>query len=280
MGTTRFLSASGNLVLRYQPADTYPRIINGDGAHYTNPPALQQDDQFPMANVHSPSRYLPWVTPLGSTPSPLYLQVDVGSDKAAAYVGFHAMRWFGVAGNVSFDVGYRTNAEGYPSGGGTFTSVSTGTIIASERDRGAIFAGGPGRYWQFKFTGSITAGLSFGAIHLGAVTSDLGFLYAPGEIEDLIHPTIQERNGAGHLTATQVGDDRCLVTMPMRSLGDADRAKIDAVFGRGTVRDPAVWLDRADVARQVVLAHDSLAWKHAWSPSNLWDADLNLEVLG
>lgn len=279
MADTRFCSASSNKLLRYDTAATYPRIINGDSVNYTSPPALQQEAAFPMSNIHNPSRYLPWVSPIGSTPSPLILHVDMGADISPTFVGFHGLRWFGAGADVTAAVGYRTQAGGYAVGG-PWTSFSSGTITANSRDKGFL-ATGTGRYWEFKFSGSITPGLSFGSIYLGVITSTMtGMVYSPGAQEELIHPLIESRNAAQHLVTTAIGDDRYLATLPFRALLDAERAKIDAVFGPGTVRDPAVWLNHADVARQVVLARGSMAWVHEWAPPNRWGVDLELEVLG
>jgi len=41
-----------------------------------------------------------------------------------------------------------------------------------------------------------------------------------------------------------------------------------------------VWIDQNDVARQVVLANSELRWVHQWAAPNLWDCDLEIEVLG
>jgi hypothetical protein len=279
MANTRFLAATSNQLLRYNTAATFPRIANGDSVNYSSPPALEQDASFPMSNIHNPSRYLPWVTTIGGTPSPFKLHVDMGADISPTFVGFHAVRWFGTPVNVTVDVGFRTAAAGYGTGASAYTSFVSNTLTAGARDKGFLSTG-TGRYWEFKFTGSITPGLSFGSLYLGTITSDMGFVYSAGATEELIHPTIDSRNGAGHLITTAIGDDRSLAVLTFRGLQDADRSKIDAVFGPNTVRDPAVWLNHADQARQVVLARGSLAWVHAWAPANTWNTDLELEVLG
>ena len=280
MASTRFCRPDDNKVLRYTSTDTFPRIINGDSTNYTTPPAKVEDPQYPMSNIHNPDRYTPWATPAGTTPLAMKLHIDAGSNISVGFVGLFGVRWLaGVAFSVPITVGYRTAAQGYASAG-PFTGVVTSSF-GTRRDTGFVL-GAPvsGRYWEFNFTTMIAGGISFGGIYLGAISQDLGILYSPGMEDNVIFSAIESRTGAGHLNVMTVGDPRHLISMPFVDQVDAVRTKIDAVFGETSKRDPVVWIDRNDVASQVVLAKNSLRWRHNWDSPNLWDTDLELEVLG
>lgn len=278
MATTRFYRTGDNKIIKPLPTSTFPRIINGDSVNYSSPPALVQDSQYPASNLQLASRYTPWVIPPGST-TPHNLQIDLGSNQSISFAGFFALRQLGVQSSIPFDIGFRTAAQGYLNT--TYTSAVSGTVGSSARDQGFLLPVGQlGRYWQFSLTSFSSDGLSIGALALCVLPQDLGVLYSPDMDDQLIHPTIQSRTGSGHLSVQTVGDDRRLVTMPFIEVTDAIRTKIDTVFGAFSVRDPVIWLDRSDTARQVVLANSTLSWRHVFDANNVWTGQLELEVLG
>jgi len=273
-GNTRF----------YRPGDnkwvvSNATLINGNVA-YTNAPPINQDAQFPMTNLLTSDRYLPWVTAVGPGPGgvDVVVDLDAGANVTPQFVGFFALRQSGVA-SMGFDVQYQTGAT--YNGNGTWVSARSGTISSGSRDVGYIVTGAQAaRYWRFRL--NVLQGIqwSIGNIFLSAAAVDLGIFYSPGMEETIIHPTIGYRTTSGHFSVSSVGDTRAMVIMPFRNIEDAIKAKINSVFGRFSARDPAVWIDQNDVARQVVLANSELRWVHQWAAPNLWDCDLEIEVLG
>ena len=273
MANTRFWRSTDNRFFSTSPQVV---IINGT-AGYTNAPAKVEDAQFPMSNLLIPGRYNVWATPVGTTPSQVRLDFDAFASIIPVFVGFFGIRTNSLS-SISFDLG---SQNGY-DGNAAFTSIKSGVIGSSTRDQGFLITGAPaGNTYRINFTGLPAAGVSFGTIFLTAVAvQDLGILYAPGMEEDIIHATIASRTGGGHLSVVSVGDTRSLVTMPFRNVSDTIKSKLTGTFGKGSSRDPAVWMDYLDVAKQVVLANGDIAFTHSWAAPNLWDCDLELEVLG
>jgi len=270
--TTRFIRPADNKILNLF-GSTLPRIINGDTANFADPPALVEDPQYPMSNLLNPSLYTPWVTPQGTTPSTVELHIQTVSS-TIAFLGFFGCRLL----SLPFTASYRIASAGYSSTG-PWTSLIGGSLDA--RHNGFVLAASTiGMYWRFLFTFAPASGFSIGSISLAPVTQDLGIVYSPGAEDLMVFPSIQSRNGAGHLEVVSVGDPRRLVVLPFRTVTDAMRTKIDAIFGAASRREPAVWIDQNDVARPVVLANSDLRWRHAWAPPNLWDCDVEIEVLG
>lgn len=292
MANTRFCAPGDNQVLRYTAAATYPRVINGLGAgtQYPSAPALVEDAQYPMANIHVPDRYTPWATPSGTTPASFKLHVDLGSNLSVGLVAVLGFRMLGssTTPNVTFRylLGNATSPTfGYSTTG--FASNVAGTVdLTGRRDAGLVVGPITARYWEMEVAGSV-GGYAFGGIYLGAIAQDLGLLYSPGMDERVIYPVMRGRTGGGHPSVMTVGDTRRLIRMPFENVDDTIRTKLDILFGDGSRRDPAIWLDRAPVGlptrpevRQVILSDDSISWRHNWDTPNLWSTELELEVLG
>lgn len=264
MGTTRFGRPSDNRLLSPNTI-----ILNGSGG---GAPALIQDPLFPMSNLLNPDRYTPWKTLVGATP-PLKIDFDLLGSLTCSYISFHGLRQ-----NAPLLTGWTIERQtGTYTPGGTWLSVSGSNIQPYTRDQGFAFAAVASRLWRLTLTTFPQEGMSFGSIFLGTLSQDLGILYS-AMVEDIIHATIPWATASGHANVMEIGDTRSLVQMSFRDITDAIRQKIDNGFGRGSSRDPVVWVDRADIARQVIVRR--LVWTHTWGSPNLWDCQLDLEVLG
>lgn len=283
MANTRFYRPSDNRIARFGYSGVTPRIINGDTVNYPGAPAKVEDPRFPMSNLNSPDRYTPWMIPVGAS-SPIYLQFDLGGNLAVGYLGFFAFRCRPNAlFSVGFDLGGRLSSLGYTPGPSGYTSIISGTFQASGMRDAAYFAGSPGtfRYWQLTLTPSTSVETyGFKLFPASATPQDLGISHAAGMVDTMVHTAVQSRTGGGNLSVMQVGDTRRLVMLPLLAVTSTTKQKVDATFGSGSLRDPAVWVDRFDISRQVVLANEQLTWVNRWGSPDLWDCELELEVLG
>lgn len=281
MGTTRFCRPQDNAAQRAPGSTlTYPRIINGNTGAYPSAPSRLEDAQYPMDYLLLRDRYTPWSKGAGAA-APFNLQVDLGQNVAVSLIGLHGLRYgTGITNPSSVVVGWRSAAQGYSPT--SYTTAATIAISSASRDAQAVPGlGAVARYWQFAFnTLAALQAFSLGGIYLGPIPYDLGVISAPGLLDMNAYPVSRSRTGAGHPHVTDVGDPRRLVSMPFVNINDALRAKVDAVFGPGTSRDPAYWLDQNDVLRQVVLSGDQLGWTLNFTPPNAWSATVEVEVLG
>lgn len=285
MGTTRFIkSFPDNKIIRLPgSALTYPRIINGlAGSQYPSAPARVEDPAFPMENMLHPSRYLPWCTPLG-TSSSAKIHIDLGSNQNVRAVGVHGHRLMG-AGlfPTSCVIGYRVGTGTAPAFGYTATGFTSIVSLQLGR-RDSVFvmpAAVSMRYIEIDASLVSSDGWAMSNPLVAVTVNDLGFLYADGAADTLVHTRARSRAAGGHLTVMKIGDPRRLVSMPLLGVDDSTKTLVDSVFGEATAAYPVTWIDTADRGVQVMLAQDELTWTHRWAAPNVWDCNLELEVLG
>lgn len=180
--------------------DTYaPTIKNGTGG---GAPARDERTGYLMDNALYRDRYTAWGT--AATPaSPLYFDVDLGSDKSvacAAVLGLRAAT--GVPATCV--VKSATAAAGYAPG--PWTTRATLTLgSTTERDAGAVFAATSARYWRFEFT-TVSTAFYLGRLWLGA-SDDLGMLYSKGSSETPIVFGVSDVLPGGIPVDAYIGDE-------------------------------------------------------------------------
>lgn len=252
-------------------------VLNGSGG---GAPALEENADFPMANLLVRDRYVSWMTG-AAPPNDVYVDFDLTGGppinktvNALAICGFRGTALFP---NSCF-IQYALTAGGYPP---TWIGFSPGSISLSLATDSAVILTTPTlcRYVRFWFPNTFGNPFSVGRLMVASTVEDLGFAYSLGAVDTETTQQIRNRAVDGTPVVTRFGKRRRRLSLPYNSIiYGSTGAKLRAL---ARLERPFVMVNPFGETMEVDLADGTVPFVHRFGTAtqDIFDVQLELEQL-